>query len=353
MQPVLAVLSALLPVLLAFPVSTASSSAASATRADAAAATMPAVRISRHGSPAVMRVVEAPVPRAKKGEVLVRVHAAGVNPVDWRIRSGQFGGLIPLPHVLGYDFSGTVAGLGDGVTGYAVGDAVFGMLPLNAPGAYAGYVAADARAIARKPERLDHRQAAALPMPALTAAQALFSTAKLQAGQTVLIHGGAGGVGHVAIQLAKAEGARVIATGSGARRDFILGLGADEFVDYTRQPFEQVVSDVDVVLDTVGEDTLERSYGVLKRGGALVSIAGQVDPAKLKSRGLTGGSILVQANGQMLDRLASLADAGRLVPTIERTYPLAEAAAAHERSESRRVQGRLVLDVAGDAQGAK
>jgi NADPH:quinone reductase-like Zn-dependent oxidoreductase len=308
---------------------------------------MSAVRFVRYGSPAVLKPAQVRVPDVRPGTVRVRVHAAGVNPIDWRIRKG--GPMAGFPHappvIPGYDFSGVIDAVGKGVEGHAVGDAVFGMLPIQTPGSYAEYVVVDVRAIARKPEGVSHTVAAAVPMPALTASQALFGTAKLEAGQTVLIHGAAGGVGHLAVQLAKASGARVIATGSAKRRDFLLGLGADQFVDYTAQPFEQVVEPVDVVLDTVGGDTLERSYGIVKPGGIVVSLVEPTDESALRRRGIRGQVILVAPSSDMLSVLAGELATGRLRPSIEQVYPLEQAADAHLRSESRRVQGRLVLTV--------
>jgi NADPH:quinone reductase-like Zn-dependent oxidoreductase len=318
---------------------------------------MEAVRYARYGSPDVLKVVKVRAPDVRKGFVRVRVHAAGVNTIDWEIRKGgPFTGFpYPPPIIPGYDFSGVIDAVGKEVEGFAVGDAVFGMLPLATPGAYAEYVVVDVRAIAHKPDGVSHAIAAALPMPALTASQALFGTAKLKAGQTVLIHGAAGGVGHIALQLAKASGVRVIATGSTGRREFLLGLGADQFVDYTAQPFEQVVRDVDAVLDTVGGDTLERSYGVLKPGGIVVSLVEPPDESELRRRGVRGEAILVAPSGKMLEVVARELAAGRLRVEIEQVFPLAAAATAHRRSESRRVRGRLVLsllpDEASDAAG--
>ncbi|MFN7551527.1 MAG: NADP-dependent oxidoreductase [Pseudomonadota bacterium] len=311
---------------------------------------MEAVRYARYGSPDVLKVVKARAPELRRGFVRVQVHAAGVNTIDWKIRKGgTFTGFpYPPPLIPGYDFSGVIDAVGKDVEGFAVGDEVFGMLPLETPGAYAEYVAVDARAIARKPEGVSHTVAAALPMPALTASQALFGNAKLQAKQTVLIHGAAGGVGHIALQLAKASGAHVIATGSTGRQEFLLGLGADQFVDYTAQPFEQVVRDVDVVLDTVGGDTLARSYGVLKPGGILVSLVEPLDERELRRRGIRGEMILVAPSGKMLEVVARELTAGRLRVEIEQVFPLAAAATAHRRSETRRVQGRLVLSLLPD-----
>jgi len=325
--------------------------------AQADAQRMEAVRYARYGSPDVLKVVTVRAPNVRKGFVRVRVHAAGVNTIDSKIRQGgPFTGFpYPPPIIPGYDFSGVIDAVGKDVKGFAVGDAVFGMLPLTTPGAYAEYVVVDARVIAHKPEGVSHTIAAALPMPALTAAQALFGTAKLKAGQTILIHGAAGGVGHIALQMAKASGARVIATGSSGRRDFLIGLGADQFVDYTAQPFEQVVRDVDAVLDTVGGDTLERSYGVLKPGGIVVSLVEPPDEGELRRRGIRGEAILVAPSGKMLEVVARELAAGRLRVEIEQVFPLAAAATAHRRSESRRVRGRLVLsllpDEASDAAG--
>ena len=320
---------------------------ASAATAQEAAPTMKAIRVHRFGGPEVLQHEDVPRPAPRKGEVLVRVHAAGVNPVDWKIRSGAAKGFNPkLPQIPGFDVSGVVAALGEGVERFAVGDAVYAYLALGRGGAYAEYVAVPERELAPKPAKVDHVHAAAVPLAALTAWQALFDTAGLKEGQTVLVHAGAGGVGHFAVQLAKAKGAKVIATASARNHKFLRALGADEVIDYTKQKFEELVRDVDVVLDPIGDDTLARSYQVLKRGGWVVSIVEPPSKAKLEELGLHGKVILVEPNGKQLAEIGALIDAGKVKPEVSATVPLAEARRAHELSEQGHTRGKIVLEIA-------
>src|SRR5205814_5862158 len=231
--------------------------------------TMKAVQIHAFGGPEVLQYEDVPQPQAKANEILVRVHAAGVNPVDWKIREGYLSA--PLPMIMGIDFSGMVESVGAGVTKYRSGDAVFGQVA-DESGSYADYAVAMESDVARKPEGLDHIRAAALPVAGLVPWQALFDTANLTAGQTVLIHGAAGGVGGFAVQFAKWKGARVIGTASGASAKLVHELGADQVIDYRTTKFEDLVRDADMILDTIGGETQERSWKVLKHGGILVSL---------------------------------------------------------------------------------
>ncbi|HYO75053.1 MAG TPA: NADP-dependent oxidoreductase, partial [Thermoanaerobaculia bacterium] len=284
--------------------------------------------------------VARPVPKA--GELLVRVHAASVNPVDTYTRAGESHGITgaTLPYVPGFDVSGVVEAVGPGVTSFRKGDAVFAMLDLRRGGGYAEYAIVKEAEAARKPKRWSHEEAAAVPLTALTAWQALFDTAELKAGQTVLVHAGAGGVGTMAIQLAKWKGARVIATASAANHDYLKKLGADVVIDYRTQKFEELVQDADVVLDPIGGDTQRRSVGVLKRGGMLVSIVGLGGAAR-SSTDVRAKSILVKPNGVQLAALAKL-----VTPTVSHTFTLDRAADAHVQSESGRTRGKIVLKVA-------
>jgi NADPH:quinone reductase-like Zn-dependent oxidoreductase len=222
---------------------------------------------------------------------------------------------------------------------------VYAFVALSRGGAYAEYAVAQAGEIARKPKSIDHVHAAGVPLAALTAWQALFDTAKLEKGQTVLIHAGAGGVGHFAVQLAKAKGATVIATASERNHDFLRKLGADRVIDYRAQKFEEVAKDVDVVLDSIGGDTLERSYAALKPGGFVVSIVAQPDAEKLKDRGVNGARILVKPSTEQLGKIADLIDAGKVKPHVSEELPLREAARAHELSEAGHTRGKIVLKV--------
>ncbi|MET9361470.1 NADP-dependent oxidoreductase [Streptomyces sp. NPDC006632] len=312
--------------------------------------TMRAVSLQQWGGPEVLTETETERPEPGAGEVLVRVHAAGVNPADWKVR--EHGGIAPmsLPAILGWDVSGTVEAVGLGVTHYGVGDEVFGMprFPHQA-GAYAEYVTAPSRHFVRKPAGIDHTEAAALPLAALTAWQALIDTARLAAGQRVLIHAAAGGVGHVAVQIAKARGAYVIGTASAAKHDFVRGLGADEVVDYTAVDFTEAVHDVDVVFDTVGGDYAARSLKVLRPGGTLVSINTPDSPellADAAARGVRAGFTLVEPDHAAMGAIASLVAEGKLRAEVDSVFDLADAAKAHEYGERGRTQGKIVLRVA-------
>ena len=311
------------------------------------AATMKAVRIHDFGGPDVLSYEDAPQPSPERDELLIRVHAAGVNPADWKTRErGAAGRRHQLPLILGWDVSGVVEDVGAGVFDFNAGDAVYGLVRFPDPGsAYAEYLAAPASDVAPKPRSLDHVQAAAMPLVALTAWQALFDAAELAAGQTVLIHAAAGGVGHVAVQLATWKGARVIGTGSAGNEDFLRGIGADEFVDYTTTRFEDVVSDVDVVLDAIGEETRERSWGVLKRDGVLVSILGEPSAEAAAAHGVRARRTLVQPNAAQLRELTMLFDSGDVRPAIDAVLPLTQAREAHERNEAGHTRGKIVLRV--------
>ncbi|MGW4774403.1 NADP-dependent oxidoreductase [Nocardia sp. NPDC004278] len=318
------------------------------------AVTMRAVAQEAFGGPEVLRVREVPRPEPLPTEVLVRVHAAGVNPVDWKTRSnsGVAGVLGEPPFVLGWDVSGVVAAVGFGVTTLRVGDEVFGMpwFP-RAAGGYGEYVTAPARQFARKPRTIDHEHAAAVPLAALTAWQALVDTARVQAGQRVLVHAAAGGVGHFAVQFAKHLGAHVLATASQGHHMWLTGIGADEVIDYTTTPFEHSATDVDVVLDLVGDihdNTSIRSLEVLRPGGLLVSIPTGTSPelaAAAQQRGVRVSSFLVEPDGPALTRIANLIDSGEVEVAVAEVFPLEHAAAAHVRGEKGRTRGKLVLRV--------
>ncbi|MEV5357653.1 NADP-dependent oxidoreductase [Streptomyces sp. NPDC086081] len=308
--------------------------------------TMRAVSQDVLGGPEVLKEVEIerPVPRAN--QVLVRVRAAGVNPTDWKHRAtGGFLG--EPPFVLGWDVSGVVEAVGIGVAAFAPGDEVFGMLPYPyGHGSHAEYVIAPVRALARKPAGIDHVQAGALPLVSLTAWQALTEHADVRPGQRVLIHAAAGGVGHVAVQIAKERGAYVIGTASAGKHDFLRELGADETVDYRETDFAEAVKDVDVVLDTIGGDTSLRSLRVLRPGGVVVSILpGGSDEfyEEAERLGVRALRMLVDADRTGMEAIARLAEAGTLRATIAGTFPLAAAAEAHTQGDTGRTTGKLVL----------
>ncbi|WP_399935725.1 NADP-dependent oxidoreductase [Streptomyces kanamyceticus] len=311
---------------------------------------MRAVSPRAWGAPENLVPVEVDRPEPGLTEVLVRVHAAGVNPVDWKTRAeGAFGTWGDTP-ILGYDVSGVVEEVGPGVTLYAPGDEVFGMprFPEQA-GGYAEFVAAPARRFAPKPAGVDHVQAAALPLAALTAWQGLVETAGLRAGQRVLIHAAAGGVGHLAVQIAKAHGAYVIGTARAEKHDFLRGLGADELVDYTRVDFTEAVRDVDIVLDGVGGAYGTRSVEVLRPGGHLVTLpdpGGLPDTGLARERGIHTGWTVVEPDRLGLLEIARLVDEGRLRAEIDTVLPLEDAAKAHAYGERGRTRGKIVLRVA-------
>ena len=308
--------------------------------------TMSAIRIHEFGGRDVLKYEQAPRPTPGTGEMLVRVHAAGVNPVDWKVR--QSGGRMlnaKLPFTLGYDVSGVVEQMGEGLSQFRVGDEVFAYLSLSRGGGYAQYAIVKFDEAAKKPKKSSHVEAAAVPLAALTAWQALFDTAKLEKGQTILIHAGAGGVGHFAVQLAKWKGAKVIATASKDNLGFLKQLGADETIDYRSQRFEDVARDVDVVLDSIGGDTQARSFGVLKKNGILVSIVGRPAPQKASDAGVRAAGILVKPDADALAQIARLIDDGQVKPVVSTTLPLAEVARAHELSETGHARGKIVLVV--------
>jgi NADPH:quinone reductase-like Zn-dependent oxidoreductase len=310
--------------------------------------TMRAISQDVLGGPEVLKEVEVERPAPRPNEVLVRVRAAGVNPTDWKHRAtGRFLG--EPPFVLGWDVSGVVEATGIGVALFEPGDEVFGMLSYPfGHGSHAQYVTAPARTFALKPSNIDHTQAGALPLVSLTAWQALVETANVQPGQRVLIHAAAGGVGHVAVQIAKARGAYVIGTASAGKHEFLRGLGTDELIDYRETDFATAVRDVDVVLDTIGGDYVHRSLRILRKGGCLVTLvpAGSKElPVEAEKLGVRATEMLVDADHTGMKEIAALIEAGRLRARIAGTFPLAEAAKAHALGETGRTAGKLVLVV--------
>jgi NADPH:quinone reductase-like Zn-dependent oxidoreductase len=280
------------------------------------------------------------------GEVLIRVRAASVNPADWKVRRGaRSQGPVTAPIIPGYDVAGDVVAVGTGVTAFKTGEAVYAMTALASRGAYAQFVSVPAASVAAKPKRADYIQAAAVPLAALTAWQALFDVAKIAPGQTVVVQGGSGGVGHFAVQFAKAHGAKVIATASARNTDYLREIGADEVIDYQSTQFEKVIKGADVVLDTVGGDTLRRSHGIVKRGGYLVSIVQDLDKAALEQQGIRGSLAVVRPDGAQLAQIARLIDAGKVKPHVSEILDLQSAAAAQDLSEKGRTRGKIVLRV--------
>jgi NADPH:quinone reductase-like Zn-dependent oxidoreductase len=307
---------------------------------------MKAVLLTNHGGPEMLRYGDAPDPTAGPGEVVADIYAASVNAADYKVRLG--GGAysnIRFPHILGRDFSGVVSAVGAGVTDLAVGDAVFGVTDQGAEGAYAEKIAIKAAIVARKSDRLSHAEAAAMALTSLTALWAIEDTARLKASETILIHGGAGGVAGFAVQLAKHLGATVITTASTSNHPYVRSLGADRVIDYNLEDFVTVVSDCDVVFDTVGGNVRAGSYKVLKPGGRLVWIAPAPEgfrPPRTDVETLRPNVLRDRAH---LERMLALLDAGAVRPPTIIRYKLADAAEAHRISESRHLQGKLVLEV--------
>ncbi|MFG2867161.1 NADP-dependent oxidoreductase [Streptomyces sp. NPDC048338] len=315
------------------------------------APTMRAVTQDVAGPPEVLRLVETPRPVPGRGEILVRVRAAGVNPADWKTRQrGVFPDGTPAPFTLGFDVAGVVAEVGDGVTLFQVGDAVFGMPRFpHVAGAYAEYVAAPARHFAPSPRGLTPVEAGALPLAALTAWQALVDTADVRPGTRVLIHAAAGGVGHLAVQIAKARGAYVIGTAGAMKHDLLRDLGVDEPIDHRTQDFAATVRDVDVVLDSLGGAHWSRSLRTIRPGGTLVTIIppdATFPTAEAEARGVRAVFMLVEPDQAGLREIASLVESGRLRVLVDEVFPLAEAGRAHARGETGRTTGKLVLSVA-------
>ena len=314
-------------------------------------ATMKAVRMHGPGGTEVLRYEDVPRPVPKDTEVLVRVIAAGVNPVDAKVRGGGFGrrGKDAPPLILGWDVAGVVESAGAKAGKFGKGDAVFAFLPLMAGGGYAEFVAIDESIVVAKPKSLSFSEAAGVPLAALTAWQALLDAGGLKEGQTVLVHGGSGGVGAFAVQIAKAKGAKVLASASTAHQRFLKELGADVPIDYATQEFEDVAKNaggVDVVLDTQGGDTQKRSFEVLKKGGSLVSIVGGPDQNLAREKGIHATGILVKPDAGELAQIAALIDAGKIKVTISQVVPLADAAKAHQQIETGHTKGKIVLKVA-------
>jgi NADPH:quinone reductase-like Zn-dependent oxidoreductase len=305
---------------------------------------MKAVRIHKYGGPEVLTYEDAPRPAAGEGEVLIRIQAAAINPVDWKIRAGYLKDWIPLsfPAILGQDVAGVVESVGAGVKDFKAGDEVYAMLESGKGGGYAGYVAVKASIVAPKPKSLDMMKAAAIPLAGLTAWHGLREFGNLKAGQKVLIHGAAGGVGGFAVQIAKAMGATVIGTAQSRNQTLIKELGVDQAIDYTAVPFEKAVSDVDLVFDTIGGDVEKRSWSALKKGGILASTVSQ---ATSPVPNVTGVHIANRPSGEGLRELAKLADAGKLRPFVETTMPLSDTRKGQELSQTGHARGKIVLKI--------
>jgi NADPH:quinone reductase-like Zn-dependent oxidoreductase len=318
--------------------------------AQSATPTMKAVVIHGYGGPQVLKYEDVRRPEPNEDQLLVRVIAAGVNPVDGMIRSGMFDkeGNRAFPIILGGDVAGVVEKLGSKVTKFKAGDPVFAYVSLDDSGGYAQYALVTEREAAPKPKSLTYVEAAAVPIAGMTAWQALVDTAKLSAGQTVLIHGGSGGVGSFAIQIAKARGAKVIATASTANQEFLKQLGADVAIDYTKQKFEDIAKDVDVVLDSIGRDTLARSYGVVKKGGIIVSLVARPNQDELQKHSIRGTALNVESTSEQLAEIGELIDARKIKVIVSQTLPLSEAMKAQQQVATGHTRGKIVLKIADE-----
>jgi NADPH:quinone reductase-like Zn-dependent oxidoreductase len=305
---------------------------------------MKAAFIEQYGGPEVLKYGDLPDPVAGPGEVVIDVVAASVNGADWKVRVGQYK-QSKLPFALGRDFSGVISAIGEGVADLKVGDAVFGVCDAGQEGAYAEKIAVKAAIVAKKPDGLSHVNAAALALTGLTAMSAIEDTLKLQPGETILIHGGAGGVASCAIQLAKHIGAHIITTASAANHEYVRGLGADEIIDYNARDFTQIVSNCDAVFDTVGGDVAQKSFAVLKPGGRAAFIASGAQAPTPNRDDVMSLRPPVGRARRHLDRIAQLFQAGAIRPPEVKLYRLSEAADAHRLSESRHFKGKLVFQV--------
>jgi NADPH:quinone reductase-like Zn-dependent oxidoreductase len=314
-------------------------------------AMMKAVVAHEYGGPDVLKYEDAPRPEPTDNQILVRVIAAGVNPVDGMIRSGMFvkDKKLTSPIIPGGDIAGIVEATGSRIAKFKKGDAIYAYLSLKNNGGYAEYAVANEKEAAVKPKSISFVEAAAVPIVALTAWQALIDSAKLSAGQSVLIHGGSGGVGTFAIQIAKAHGAKVFATASTANQELLKQLGADVAIDYTKQKFDDVAKDVDVVLDSVGGDTLARSYGVVKKGGFIATLVSRLDQGELTKHAIRGESISVSPNSEELAEIGKLIDGGKIKVIVSQTMPLADAIKAQEQAATGHTRGKIVLKVADES----
>jgi len=309
--------------------------------------TMKAIVVHEYGGPEVLKLEDVPKPEPKQDELLVKVIGAGVNSFDGVLRSGKYAKVfkMQLPWIPGYDIAGTVEKVGSKISKFKPGDAVYAHISIAPGGGYAEHTLAKENQVARKPATISFIEAGGVPSVALTAWQALVDKAQIEAGQTVLIHGGSGGVGTFAVQIAKNRGANVMATASTANQDFLRQLGVDVPIDYKTQKFEDIAKDVDVVLDGVGGDTLARSYAIVKKGGLVVGLVARLDQAQLDKYGIRGASVEVKPNGDELSEIGRLIDAKKIQVIVSQTFPLAEAAKAQAETDKGHTRGKIVLKV--------
>jgi NADPH:quinone reductase-like Zn-dependent oxidoreductase len=311
---------------------------------DAVPATMQAIQMVARGGPEVLKLATVAVPKVKAGEVLVQIVAASINPIDWKVRTGMYGGPGNLPMIPGRDASGVIVAVGKGVSNFRCGDAIVTFLD-DTSGGYAEYVATPTNVVAPKPKNISFAEAAGYPLVSMTAWDGIVRAGRLQAGERVLVQGGAGGVGSMAVQIAKARGAYVITTASARNTEFLKSIGADEVIDYTTTRFEDATKDIDLLFDAVGGETLARSPAVLKRGGRLVSVAGRPPAAACASGAIVCVPSGARGDDTALRQIGTWIEAGKLRVNIDATYPLAEAGAAQERNREGHTRGKIVLQI--------
>ncbi len=318
-----------------------------AATASSAKPMMKAAVVHEYGGPEVFKYEDVSRPEPKDDEVLVRVMAAGVNPVDTYVRQGMRSKSGPdQPMIIGYDIAGVVEKAGAKITKFKPGDSVYAYLPVSRGGGYAEFAIAKEGEMSLKPKNIDFEKAAAVPLAATTAWQALVDTAKIDKGQTVLIHGGSGGVGCFAVQIAKARGAKVIATASTANQDLLKQLGVDQPIDYTTTKFEDVVKDVDVVLNCVRGSTLPPSYGIVKKGGMIVSITDEPDAAECAKHDIRCSRMMAHPDAKVLEELTKLIEENKITPIVSETFPLMDVTKAHRQIETHHTRGKIVLKIA-------
>jgi len=309
---------------------------------------MKAIRIHAYGGPELMQLEDAPVPPCGAGDLLVRVVAAGINPIDWKMRSGVMAAQVPksFPITLGFDAAGVVTAVGGEVAGFELGDEICFYADFGHGGTYAEYVAVDASQVAKKPRTTSFANAAAMPMASQAAWTALIETGQVERGMRVLIHGGAGALGTVAVQLAKEHGAHVTATASGDGLALVKSLGADEVIDYRTQRFEQIAHDIDIVLDTLGGATQEASWTTMRKGGILVATAMPPSPERAAAASVRAVFVFTPPRGAVLAQLVERVDDGRLRIVVGQEFALADAARAHRLGENGKARGKMILHVA-------
>ena len=309
--------------------------------------TMKAVRIHEFGGPEVLKYDDAPQPRPGPDEVLIKIHATGVNPIDWKIRAGHAQGKFPVnfPLIIGWDVSGEIEKVGSEILNFRIGDEVYSRPDPTRDGTYAEYIVVKVSQVNQKPKSIDHNKAAAVPLAGLTAWQGLFTHGQLHEGQTVLIHAASGGVGTYAVQFAKWKGAYVIGTASEDNIDFLYELGADEVIDYKNEKFEKQVKDIDLVFDLIGGDTQRRSLEIIKNGGRLITTVKPENQEEAKAKSIHIEGFMAQSLPGDLQQIADLIDSGKVKPIVSEIMPLEQAAEAHKKSEKGHTRGKIVLRV--------